>query len=154
MFSSNFYKEYNKEETKKRMFTNKIKNILFIFSMCSLAKMSLTHVVYKREGIFYKDTYLFYSGTELELYDALCSMSNNLERNGRGDHDELADTPLDYFCLNGNECRNDERHPNCQSNWTQFNFDSKIEMEDFLANVKPGYYPYIQISEVGPDPYA
>jgi hypothetical protein len=101
--------------------------------------------IFKRETMFYKDTYLVYKGDTLSLYDALYEMKCNIDEEkpfARGIGDAFDDTPLDYFC--------DDHHvagncPNCQSNWTQLDFDTLEEMTTYIMQIQPGYYPYIEI---------
>jgi len=108
------------------------------------------YITFKRNGIFYKDTYLILKGNKMKVEEAIEKLyyDVNEERynSPRADHIDLLDTPFDSWCCGACICDDvqrcdDNQRIKCGSQWTHIEHDSEEEQEDYINNIKPGYYP-------------
>ena len=125
----------------------------------------IVYLSFKRSGIFYKDTYCILTGTWAEVVVAIenayteVNKAKQEEHFCRGDHNNLLDTPFDTWCsgkckrfscddqtqCDGQTQCDDQTHIKCGSNWLCTEHDSKTELEEYLNNIKLGYYPSYSI---------
>jgi len=109
----------------------------------------IVYISFKRENIFYKDTYCILTGTWAEVVVAIenaymeVNEAKKEEKFDRGDHNNLLDTPFDTWCCG--ECKlfscDDKTFIKCGSNWKATEHASKAELEAYIQQIKPGYYP-------------
>jgi len=112
------------------------------------------YMTFKRSGIFYKDTYCILIGTWSEVALAIENAYTTLvltqqeEHFDRGDHNNLADTPLDTWCcgdcIEQTNCDNNTI-VKCGSNWDATEHASNADLDDYINSIKPGYYPEYSI---------
>ena len=107
------------------------------------------YIIFKRVGIFYKESYYILTGTREEVAYKCIKAYQEVEQEKleypRADHIELLDTPMDSWC---NEsciykrmpcCRNNTI-VKCATNWSHTEYTSNEELNYFTANIKPEYY--------------
>ena len=112
------------------------------------------YITFKREGIFYKDSYYNLIGTKEEVCKKIKQMYLNVEEekreHERADGIEDLDTPFDSWC--NEQCIykrmricNDATKVKCSSHWTHVEHASREELEDYISKIKPGYYPNFSV---------
>jgi hypothetical protein len=121
--------------------------IVTAFDNAATRNESKIYITFKRDGIFYKDTYLILQGNKQEVEEAIENLyyDVNEERYSgpRADHIDLLDTPFDTWCRGAcilERC-NEEQLIKCGSQWTHFEHSSEKEQLEYVKNIKPGYYP-------------
>ncbi len=99
------------------------------------------HMCFSRYGVFYINTHYIFSGTKAELQIAFDKLQQEVDEDkaepyfGRGDHDELLDTPLeaikDCEChdLDANEQTYDSSH------WVLQSFDTQEELDIYIEKI-------------------
>jgi len=94
------------------------------------------YLSFKRENMFYKDSYFIVKGTHEEVKQAIERMYKDVEDEKRdfprADHIDMLDTPFD----------NDSLH------WTHTIHNSEEELEEYIKNIKPGYYPRFTVEYI------
>ena len=124
--------------------------IINAFVNSSRRNESKIYITFKRDGIFYKDTYLILQGNKEEVEEAISNLyyDVNEERYGapRADHNDLLDTPFDSWCCGACICNNiqrcnGEQKIKCGSQWTHFVHETEEDQLEYVKNIKPGYYP-------------
>lgn len=108
------------------------------------------YIIFKRDSIFYKDSYLILNGNKEYVKQAIenAYYEVNEERYSapRSDHIELLDTPFDTWCCGACICNNIQRctggqRIKCGSQWTHIEHATEEEQVEYINNIKPGYYP-------------
>ena len=112
------------------------------------------YVSFKRSSIFYKDTYCILVGTRKEVDLAIANAYKTVnaakqeENFDLGDHNNLLDTPFDTWCcgdcMEKTNCDNNTS-VKCGSNWDAIEHASQADLDDYINNIKPGYYPMYSI---------
>ena len=115
----------------------------------------IIYISFKRPNIFYKDTYCILKGTWTEVCVAVenaymeFNKSKQDEYFDRGDHNNLIDTPFDTWCCgdckifrcdNKTQCE-DKTLVKCGSNWISTEHKTKAELDTYIQQITPGYYP-------------
>ena len=100
---------------------------------------------FTRKGIFYKNTHYFFAGTKHNLENFISKERECIETAkkeigfGRGDHDNLLDTPLDTFCDKYCDC---EEYPLMEdykcSHWELYSYETKEQLLLHMNRVKQG----------------
>ena len=114
------------------------------------------YLSFYRPNIFYKDTYCILKGTYEDINIAIANWYKKIieekREYPRADHIELLDTPFDTWCggiceLTGKKCSN-ETIIKCNSQWTHVEHNSEEELDEYIKNIKPGYYPNYDIEYI------
>ncbi len=108
------------------------------------------YITFKRDGIFYKDTYLILKGNKEEVETAIANAYYDVNEQRynapRADHIDLLDTPFDSWCCGACICNNiqrcnDEQRVKCGSQWTRVEHETEEEQKEYINNIQSGYYP-------------
>ena len=111
-------------------------------------------LTFKRDSIFYKDSYLILKGDKEYIKQAIenAYYDVNEERysSPRADHIELLDTPFDTWCCGACICNNiqrctGEQRIKCGSLWTHIEHATEEEQIKYINNINPGYYPIFTV---------
>jgi len=112
------------------------------------------YLIFKREGLFYKDSYYILTGTREEVELKIKMAYEDVESEKRdyplADNNELLDTPFDSWC---NEsciykrmpCCDNNTLVKCATNWTHTEHTSDDDLNAFVENIKPGYYAHYTV---------
>ena len=121
--------------------------IITAFKNAATRNKSKIYITFKRDEIFYKDTYLILQGNKQDVEKAIENLyyDVNEERYSgpRADHSELLDTPFDTWCCGAcilERC-NGEQRIKCGSQWTHIEHETEEEQMEYVKNIKPGCYP-------------
>lgn len=101
------------------------------------------YMCFTRPGIFYKNTHYMFSGTKAELQIAFNKLQTDIEEEkkepyfGRGDHDDLLDTPINTFCSNLCHCIDDiDKTSNYKcSHWELVSFQTQKELDHYVRDI-------------------
>ena len=103
----------------------------------------------KRANIFYKDTYYVVTGDDKTVAEAIKKLATATDdektNHPRADHIDLLDTPFDTWCSGA--CVNEikpcdaDTAIKCASVWHNTTFNNTEELNHYIQNIKPGYYP-------------
>ena len=107
-------------------------------------------LTFKRDSIFYKDSYLILNGdkeyVKKAIENAYYDVNEERYSSPRADHIALLDTPFDTWCCGACICNNIQRctgdqRIKCGSQWTHIEHATEEEQVEYINNIKPGYYP-------------
>lgn len=122
--------------------------IVNAFQHASERNSDTIYLIFKRQGIMFKDTYLVLCGNKQTVELAILKNYADVEEEKlnypRADHIELLDTPFDNWC--GRACISDSIQCSnktaikCSSNWQHMEYTSEEEMHKYIKHIKPGYY--------------
>lgn len=124
--------------------------ILSAFANAAARQEDKIYLIFKRNDLFYKDTYLVIKGTKQEVEKAIANayFDVNEERYTapRADHIDLLDTPFDSWCCGACICDNIQRctgdqRIKCGSQWKHIEHGSEKEQQEYINTIKPGTYP-------------
>jgi hypothetical protein len=108
------------------------------------------YVTFKRENMFYKDSYYILVGDKEQVSLAIQKMYKDVEEEirdfPRADHNNLLDTPFDTWCNRG--CCTEDTIIKCSSQWTHLIHNSQEDMDNYILNIKPGYYPRVTVEHM------
>ena len=120
------------------------------------------YITFKRQDIFYKDTYLVLRGTKEEVEQAIqrCYTEVETEKRDypRADHIDMLDTPFDTWCFmeanlcgesvcDNLQCRKSDELK-CRSYWTHVEHATEEEMSEYINNIRSGYYPCCSVDNM------
>ena len=108
---------------------------------------NIVFMCFTRLNIFYKNTHYIFTGTKSQLQEAFDKMRQEVDETykepyyGRGDHDNLLDTPLDTFCefKQKCDCCNDADIPNknySNSHWYLYSFKTYEKLNEYIQGFK------------------
>ena len=128
--------------------------IIAAFNHAEERNMDKIFLTFKRDSIFYKDSYLILNGNKEYVKQAIenAYYDVNEERYSasRSDHIELLDTPFDTWCCGACICNNIQRctgdqRIKCGSQWTHIEHETEEEQVEYINNIKQGYYPIFTV---------
>ena len=115
---------------------------------------TIIYITFKREGIFYKDSYYNLIGTKEEVERKIKKMYLDVEEekheHERADGIEDLDTPFDSWCnetciYKRMRTCDDKTRVKCASHWTSIEHTSREELLNYISKIKPGYYPQFTV---------
>ena len=142
-----------------------IKNYPIIMKSFLLAKERDTiYVSFKRENMYYKDSYYILVGDKEKVSLAIKKMYKDVEEEKRdfprADHNDSLDTPFDTWCDRScvatccgstgcvaRGCTTDTIIK-CASQWTHLIHNSEEELNNYILNIKAGYYPNFTVEHM------
>jgi hypothetical protein len=105
------------------------------------------YMSFKRENLFYKDSYYILIGNRTEVEEAITKLYKEVEEEKRefwrADHIDGLDTPFDTWCSGACICYNIQcgADVKCGSHWTHDEHNSLEELNAYISNIHAGYYP-------------
>lgn len=124
--------------------------IITAFANAATRNEENIYITFKRKDLFYKDTYLILKGNkeevEVSIENAYYDVNEERYSAPRADYNDLLDTPFDTWCCGACLCDNIRRCNNnqrvkCGSQWTHIEHETEASQNEYINNIKPGYYP-------------
>jgi hypothetical protein len=109
------------------------------------------HFLFKRNDLFYQNTYMVFSGTKKEFDKAIEGVRTDIEEdrlNSRDPQDLASDTPLDTFCNGtcrekGTSCDIKEKQKLCASSWENVEvYNTSEELSKRVEEIPKDYSYY------------
>jgi hypothetical protein len=110
-------------------------------------KSDKIYMSFKRENLFYKDTYYILIGDRSQVECAIKKLYREVEEEKRdfyrADNNNVLDTPFDTWCDGGCICYNIQCGADlkCGTHWTHDEHANLEELNMYISNIHAGYYP-------------